>query len=177
MLMRYDPFREIDRNTDKLAASRARTARSFPMDAYRRGDQFMVHFDLPGVQKDTIELTVERNVLTVKADRRFEHREGDELLVSERPQGTFSRQLFLGDTLDSAAVSAEYADGVLSLTIPVAERAKPRRVEITTSGRSETIEAAAGEVEEQHPGGSGSGDPEAGYGGVNQGAPGEAPER
>ena len=177
MLMRFDPFREIDRITDELAGTRARAGRSFPMDAYRRGDEFMVHFDLPGVQKDTIELTVERNVLTVKAERRFEQREGDELLVSERSQGTFTRQLFLGDTLDSSAVRAEYADGVLSLTIPVAERAKPRRVEITTAGAPETIEAAPGSVGEQPGGGGGSGASEASFGGVNQGAPGEAPER
>lgn len=178
MLMRFDPFREIDRLTDELAGSRARaTTRSFPMDAYRRGDEFMVHFDLPGVQKDTIELTVERNVLTVKAERRFEQRGGDELVVSERPQGTFTRQLFLGDTLDSAAVRAEYADGVLSLTIPVAERAKPRRVEIATGGGRETIEAGPGAAEEQPQGGGASDAADAGFGGVNQGASGEAPER
>jgi HSP20 family protein len=177
MLMRFDPFREIDRFTDELAGTRARRAQSFPMDAYRRGDDFMVHFDLPGVQKDTIELTVERNVLTVKAERRFRQREGDELLVSERPQGTFARQLFLGDTLDSSAVRAEYADGVLSLTIPVAERAKPRRVEIKTAGAPETIEAAPGGATEQPGTGGASRRSDATFGGVNQGAPGGEPER
>ena len=103
-----------------------------PIDAYRRGEEFVVELDLPGVQPDSIDLTVEKNVLTVHAERRRDETEGVELLVGERPHGTFSRQLFLGDTLDTDAIQADYVDGVLTLRLPVAEKAKPRRVEINT---------------------------------------------
>ena len=134
MLMRFDPFRDFDRAWQQLAAQASQqAARSFPMDAYRRGDEFFVHFDLPGVYASTIDLTVDNNTLTVRAERRFEQEQGDEILVTERPQGTFTRQLLLGDQLDTDAISAGYDRGVLTLTIPVAERAKPRRVEITTA--------------------------------------------
>ncbi len=139
--MRFDPFRDLDRAWEQLAAQQAgRQARSFPMDAYRRGDDFVVHFDLPGVDPDTIDLTVDRNILTVQADRRFEQRQGDEILVTERPQGTFSRQLMLGDQLDAERIEAGYDRGVLTLTIPVAERAEPRKVQISTqSDRPEDV--------------------------------------
>lgn len=141
MLMRFDPFRDLDRFTEQLLGN-ARTPRAFPMDAYRRGDRFYVHFDLPGVDSKSIELTVEKNVLTVKADRTWEPQEGDEVLVAERPRGTFTRQLFLGDTLDGTSVVADYDQGVLTLSIPVAEAARPRRVEINVGGgHSEAIEA------------------------------------
>jgi len=134
MLMRFDPFRDFDRAWQELAQHAGRqSAQSFPMDAYRRGDAFVVHFDLPGVEPASIDLTVDKNVLTVRAERRFEQEPADEILVTERPQGTFTRQLMLGDQLDSDAISAGYDRGVLTLTIPVAARAKPRRVEITTN--------------------------------------------
>ena len=137
MLMRFDPFRDFDRAWEQLAAQQTgRQARSFPMDAYRRGDEFVVHFDLPGVDPETIDLTVDRNILTVQADRRFEQRQGDEILVTERPQGTFTRQLMLGDQLDAERIDAGYDRGVLTLTIPVAERAKPRKVQISTQSDS-----------------------------------------
>jgi HSP20 family protein len=132
MLMRFDPFRELDRFEQSLAS--ARRAPVMPMDAYRRGDQFVVHFDLPGVDPNSIELTVEKNVLNVKAERRWATQEGDDWVVGERFQGTYTRQLFLGDTLDSEHIGANYDQGVLTLTIPVAEKAKPRKVEITTTG-------------------------------------------
>ena len=106
MLMRFDPYREFDRLTEQLASTASRAPRAFPMDAYRRGEQFIVQFDLPGVEPAAIELTVEQNVLTVRAERRFEPREGDEVVVAERPQGTYTRQIFLGDTLDSEHVQA-----------------------------------------------------------------------
>jgi HSP20 family protein len=139
MLMRFDPFRELDRLTEQMGAGQAR--RSFPMDAYRRGDQFIVHFDLPGVDPDSIELTVERNVVTVRAERHFELDDADEILVSERPQGSYSRQLLLGETLDGESISADYDAGVLTLTIPVAEAAKPRRVQVGGGGaQSQTIQ-------------------------------------
>ncbi len=111
------------------------------MDAFRRGDQFVVEFDLLGVDGDSIELTVERNVVTVSAERRFDRHEGDEVIVSERPQGTYSRQIFLGDTLDADNIQANYESGVLTLTIPVAEAAKPRRVPVGGGSGPQTIEA------------------------------------
>jgi HSP20 family protein len=104
-----------------------------PMDAYRKGDSFLVQFDLPGVDPSSIELTVEQNVLTVSAERRAPAVEGVEPLIAERPQGRFTRQLFLGDTLDTDQIQADYGAGVLTLTIPVAEQAKPRRIEITST--------------------------------------------
>lgn len=129
MLMRTDPFREFDRFAQQVAGTWSRPT-SMPMDAYRSGDEFVVAFDLPGVATDAIELNVERNVLTVKAERRPAQHQG-EMQVSERPLGVFSRQLFLGDTLDTERISADYADGVLTLRIPVLEKAKPRRIEIS----------------------------------------------
>ena len=146
-VMRFDPFRDLERVTEQLMGSGTRTggARSFPMDAYRRGDRFFVHLDLPGVDRDSIDVTVDQNVLTVRAERRFEPEQGDEILVNERPQGTFSRQLFLSDTLDSDRIDASYEQGVLTLTIPVAEQTKPRRIEVSHSGGS----AAARTIDEQ----------------------------
>ena len=130
MLMRTDPFRELDRAVQQVFGTPARPA-AMPMDAYRKGDEFVVEFDLPGVDSSSIDLTVEKNVLTVHAERRRQDNEGVEMLVGERPQGTFSRQLFLGEGLDTERIDARYADGVLALRLPVAERAKPRRVQIS----------------------------------------------
>jgi HSP20 family protein len=138
MLMRYDPFREIDRFTEGLFGNSARTP-WMPMDAVRRGDHVEVLFDLPGVRPDSIELTVERNVLTVKAERSWWPEEGAEVLARERTQGTFSRQVLLGEALDSEHVDAHYDQGVLRVTIPVLEKAKPRKVEIH-SGDTQSIE-------------------------------------
>ncbi|MHB1599708.1 MAG: Hsp20/alpha crystallin family protein, partial [Acidimicrobiales bacterium] len=105
---------------------------AMPIDAYRKGDTFTVQFDLPGVQANSIDLTVEQNVLTVRAQRARASTEGAEWILAERPQGTFSRQLFLGEMLDTERIAAEYVDGVLTLRIPVAESAKPRKVAIST---------------------------------------------
>ena len=143
MLMRFDPYRELDRLTEQLASTASRAPRAFPMDAYRRGEQFIVQFDLPGVEPAAIELTVEQNVLTVRAERRFEPRQGDEVVVAERPHGTYTRQIFLGDTLDSENLQANCEHGVLTLTIPVAETAKPRRVQVGGSQDAQTIEPQA----------------------------------
>jgi HSP20 family protein len=108
-----------------------------PMDAYRQGDTFVVVFDLPGVSSEAIELDVERNVLTVRAERRPPaHGEGVEVQVSERPLGVFSRQLFLGDTLDTEHIDAHYDAGVLTLRIPIAAAAKPRRIEVSAEGKA-----------------------------------------
>ena len=139
MLMRFDPFRELDR----LAQTPWSGSRPvMPMDAYRRNGDFVVHFDLPGIDPATIDLTVEKNVLTVTAERRFSRQEGDEITVSERPQGRFSRQLFLGESLDPDGIAANYDQGVLTLHIPVAERAKPRKVEIS-AGSPEAVEVTS----------------------------------
>jgi HSP20 family protein len=133
-VMRFDPFRDFDRLVAEQMAGLRGTPRSVPMDAYRRADQFLIHLDLPGVDPDAIELTVEQNVLTIRAERRFEPEEGDELIITERPQGTFTRQLMLGESLDTDRLEADYDQGVLTVRIPVAEAAKPRRVEVTKSG-------------------------------------------
>ena len=142
--MRFDPFREFDRLTeDLLAGARAGAPRSFPMDAYRRGDELLVHLDLPGVDPDSIDLTAEQNVLTISAERRFESHDDDEVLVSERPQGRFTRQLLLGQSLDTDNIAADYESGVLTLTIPVSEQAKPRRIEVGSSSGQRAIEGKA----------------------------------
>jgi HSP20 family protein len=133
-VLRFDPFRDFDRLAAEQLAGLRGAARSVPVDAYRRGDQFLIHLDLPGVDPDAIELTVEQNVLTIRAERRLEPEDGDELVISERPQGTFTRQLLLGESLDTDSLEADYDQGVLTLRIPVAEAAKPRRVQITKSG-------------------------------------------
>ena len=146
MLMRTDPFRELDRLTQQVFGNVPGTwsrPTAMPMDAYRVGDEFVVAFDLPGVSPDTIDLDVERNVLTVKAERRPTV-EGDnvEMEVAERPLGVFSRQLFLGEALDVERVSASYEAGVLTLRIPVAEQAKPRKIEISAAeGEEKQINA------------------------------------
>jgi HSP20 family protein len=129
MLMRTDPFRELDRLTSQVFGTPARPA-AMPIDAFRSGDTFVVEFDLPGVSAESIDLTVERNVLTVHAKRERHTAEAAELIVSERPFGTFSRQLFLGETLDAEHLTARYTDGVLRVEIPVAEQAKPRKIEV-----------------------------------------------
>jgi len=143
MLMRTDPFRELDRLTQQVFGNAPGTwsrPTAMPMDAYRAGDEFVVHFDLPGVSADSIELDVERNVLTVKAERRPTTAGEDvEMQVAERPLGVFSRQLFLGDTLDSEHIAASYDAGVLTLRIPVAERAKPRKIEISSKDEGRKV--------------------------------------
>ena len=133
MLMRTDPFRELDRLTQQAFGSNGTLARPsvMPMDAWRDGDLFHVEFDLPGVNPDSIDLDVERNVVTVKAER--PPRASDaELIAAERPRGVFSRQLILGDNLDTDRIAASYDHGVLTLQIPVAEKAKPRKISVTS---------------------------------------------
>ena len=130
MLMRTDPFRELDRLTQQVLGTAARPA-AMPMDAWQEDGEFVVAFDLPGVNVDSVDLDIERNVLTVRAERRDPTPPNTELIASERPRGVFSRQLILGDTLDTEKVRAQYSDGVLTLRIPVLERAKPRKIEIT----------------------------------------------
>lgn len=131
MLLRTtDPFRDLDRLANQILGTTNRPA-VMPMDAWRQGDVFQIEFDLPGVSPESIDLDVERNVLTVHAER--VSRNGDwEMLASERPRGLFSRQLVLGDNLDLDKIEAQYDSGVLRLSIPVAERAKPRKIEVSS---------------------------------------------
>ncbi|MFB8352912.1 Hsp20/alpha crystallin family protein [Streptomyces niveus] len=132
MLMRTDPFRELDRLTQQLLGTGTWSRPSaMPMDAYREGDQYVVAFDLPGVPADTIDIDVERNMLTVRAERRPVATGDDvQMELSERPLGVFSRQIMLADTLDTEHIQADYNAGVLTLSIPIAERAKPRKISI-----------------------------------------------
>lgn len=126
-LMRFDPFREIDRLADQTFA---RATRAMPMEAFRRGDVFFVAIDVPGISLDDIDVTVEKNVVTVTATRTPTRQPDDELVIDERPQGQMSRQLMLGDNLDASALHAACDSGVLILTVPVAASSKPRKVEI-----------------------------------------------
>jgi len=143
-LMRFDPFRDFDRLAEQMMLGGGRGGpRSFPMDAYRRGDRFFVHLDLPGVQTDSIELTAENNMLTVSAERRFQSEDEDQVVIRERPQGQFTRQLLLGESLDADRIEANYANGVLTLSIPVAEQAKPRRISVGRFGGQQTIEGTS----------------------------------
>ncbi len=137
MLMRFDPFRELDQVAQQVFRQTARPGA--PMDAYRRGDEFVVEFDLPGVDPSSIDLTVEKNVLNVTATRRREFTDADEVLVAERPQGEFRRQLFLGEQLDTEHIKADYDNGVLTLRLSVAEQAKPRKVQISGGGKQKEI--------------------------------------
>lgn len=139
VLMRTDPFRELDRFAQQVLGTTARPA-VMPMDAWRDGDNVIVEFDLPGVQPDSLGLDVERNVLTVHAERP-DVDPAREMVTAERPRGVFSRQLFLGDNLDTAKIDADYHDGVLRLTIPVLEQAKPRRIEISHNGGTTAIKS------------------------------------
>jgi HSP20 family protein len=139
VLMRTDPFHELDRWTQQVLGTAARPA-VMPLDAWREGDQFVVEFDLPGVNPDSLDLDVERNVLTVRAERP-DLDQGKEMVSAERPRGVFSRQLFLGENLDTDKIEAAYHDGVLRLAIPVAEQAKPRRIAISHNGHQAAINA------------------------------------
>ncbi len=139
MLMRTDPFRDLDRLTQQVFGTAARPA-LMSMDAWRDRDMFIVEFDLPGIDVNSIDLDVERNVLTVRADRPA--REGiEELVAAERPRGVFSRQLILGDNLDTEKISADYQNGVLRLAIPMAEKAKPRKISVNSAEDHQVINA------------------------------------
>jgi HSP20 family protein len=142
MLLRTtDPFRELDRLTQQMLGTTNRPA-VMPMDAWREGDRFVIEFDLPGVSRESIDLDVERNVLTVRAER--VPRNGDwEMLAAERPRGVFSRQLVLGDNLDLDRIEASYDAGVLRLIVPVAEKAKPRKIEIGGDVGHDTVQGSA----------------------------------
>jgi HSP20 family protein len=137
MLMRTDPFRDFDRLAQQvLGAGTTSRPAVMPMDAWREGDRFVIEFDLPGISPETVDIDVERNVLTLRAERT--RRNGDwETLAAERPTGLFSRQLVLGDNLDLEHIQASYDAGVLRLVVPVAEKAKPRKIEVSGAGSSD----------------------------------------
>ncbi|WP_280418707.1 Hsp20/alpha crystallin family protein [Nocardia carnea] len=139
MLMRTDPFRDLDRLTQQVFGTPARPA-VMPMDAWRDGDEFFVELDLPGIDADSLDLDVERNVVTVRASRP-DLDSSRSMIAAERTRGVFSRQLFLGENLDTDAIRADYRDGVLRLVIPVAEQAKPRKIEIARHDEHQAINA------------------------------------
>jgi HSP20 family protein len=143
-LVRSDPFRDVDRWFQQVwAGQAAATTLAMPMDAYRKEDSFLVQLDLPGVDVESVDLTVEDNVLTVKAERKAAPvSDKVDPVITERPTGTFTRQVRLGTNLDTEHIRAEYEAGVLTLVIPVVERAKARRIEVT-SGHSEDHEPTA----------------------------------
>jgi HSP20 family protein len=144
MLVRFDPFRELDRVWESMSTTHA--PRSFPMNVVRRGDAVHITFDLPGFTADEVDLTVERNQLSLTAERRWEKKDGEEWLVVERPAGTFRRELLLGENLDTERLEASFHDGVLEVTIPVAEAAKPRKIQLGANGAPEAIEASSTEA-------------------------------
>ena len=148
MLLRYDPFRDMERQFDRMFRD---SAPAIPLDASRRDSDFVVEMDLPGIQPDSIDITVERNVLTVSAERKSRRGDDWEPLISERRHGSFRRELYLGQGLDTTKVAADYSDGVLTLTIPLAETSKPRKVSVTSksgqAGDSEPVEVTAGSTQ------------------------------
>jgi HSP20 family protein len=139
MLSRFDPFRDFDRVFDRPWGPNRQP--TMPLDAYRHGDTYVISVDLPGFDADTIDVTTDKDVLTIRAERNWHPVEGDEVVVAERTYGEFFRQLFLGDGLDTENIHASYDNGVLMLTIPLSERAKPRKVDIARGGEQRTIEA------------------------------------
>jgi HSP20 family protein len=148
-----DPFRQVDRLTNQLLSG-TRTPMGMPMDVWQADDGFHVSLDLPGVDPSSVEITTERNILTISAERRPEYRAGQNVLVAERPQGGFTRQLQLGDTVDVENVQATYADGVLHLTLPITQAAQARRIQVQTGGGGERqIEVEAEPAESAAPSG------------------------
>jgi HSP20 family protein len=139
MLIRNDPFRDLDRLSQQLLGTMARPA-TMPMDAWRDHDEFVIELDIPGVDPDSIDLDVERHVVTVRAERPQPAEHQNDMITAERPRGVFSRQLVLGESLDTERIRAGYDAGVLVLRIPIAERAKPRKIEIATGSSARTIE-------------------------------------
>jgi len=142
-LVRSDPFRDVDRLLQQLwLGQNGGRSMAMPMDAYRKDDSFLIRLDLPGIDAKSVDVTVEENVLTIKADRPVPPMsEGTESVIAERPYGTFTRQVLLGTNLDAEHIRAEYEAGVLTLVIPVAERAKPRRIEVSTGSAKKPLAA------------------------------------
>lgn len=145
MLLQNDPFRDLDFLFSRLGQRASNSAAmAMPLDAYRRGENVWVHIDLPGVAADSIDINVERGVLTVTAERDWQRQEGDQTYLTERSRGTFRRQVHLGESLDADSIEADLHDGVLTLRIPVAEVAKPRKISIARGDSSQSaIEATS----------------------------------
>lgn len=147
MVMRFDPFGEVDRQFQQLANRLQETNGAMAMDAYRRGDDVFIHFDLPGVDPASIELTAEQNTLTVRAERHWDREADDQILARERQTGSFMRQLMLGEHLDTENIDASYEGGVLTVKLSVAPAAKPRKIEVRGSGQRPAaidVEASTG---------------------------------
>jgi HSP20 family protein len=143
-VLRFDPFRDFDRLTEQYLGAQsgsARAPRFMPMDLYRSGDHYVLHADLPGVDPGSVDVGVENNTLTIKAERSERTEDGVQWISSERFTGTYMRQLALGDGIDADKITATYENGVLTVSLPVAERAKPRRVSVSVQDKGETIEA------------------------------------
>jgi len=144
MLTRFDPFRDFDRLVDQITPLRqTNPASGMPLDIARGPNGYVVHADLPGVRPDSIDLSVEGNVLTIRADRASTKADDMELLAAERPTGTFVRQLTVGDGFQVDEIRADYEDGVLTVSLPVAEQAKPRKIEVDIGRRSSAIETSS----------------------------------
>jgi len=145
MFMQTDPFRDLDTLLSRLSGQQASSGGIMPMDAYRRGDDVWVQIDLPGVKAESLDMTVERNMLTISAERDWQRQDGDQAYFGERYRGAFRRQIQLGDGLDLEHLEADLHDGVLTVRIPVAEQAKPRKVELSQGAKSapEAIEVTS----------------------------------
>jgi HSP20 family protein len=145
MLLQNDPFRDIDAWFDRMTGRTASNGQwPMPMDAYKRDNDLWVDIDLPGVSAESVEINVERNVLTVSAQRDWDRKEGDQIYLAERHRGTFRRQVHLGDGLDADRIEAHYNDGVLTLRIPVAQAAQPKKIQVQTGGgSSKAIDASS----------------------------------
>jgi HSP20 family protein len=147
MLLQNDPFRDIDAWFDRMTGRSSNGGYwPMPMDAYMRGNDLWVDIDLPGVAADSVDINVERNVLTVSAERSWERQEGEQVYLAERHRGRFRRQVHLGDGLDADRIEARYDDGVLRLRIPVAETAKPRKIEVQTGSSAAAINTTSSEA-------------------------------
>jgi HSP20 family protein len=142
MLVRFDQFRDYNRLADQFDQIWRRPSSTVAMDAYRHGDEVTIDVDLPGVDPDAIDLTVERDVLTISANREWDHNEDDEVFAAERPHGTYTRRVLLGDSLDSSNLQASYDHGVLTVTLPVSEQAQPRKIAIGSGNGRALIEAS-----------------------------------
>jgi HSP20 family protein len=143
MILRFDPFRDLDRLTQQLWQQPQGRPSIMPMDAYRDGDHFVVHIDVPGIEPGSLDVTVDRNVLTVAAQRYWQSSPTQQVIAAERPTGSFQRQIQLSDGLDTDKVEARYDSGVLTVTVPIADAAKPRKVEISSGNDAKAIEAPA----------------------------------
>ena len=144
LLTQNDPFRDLDLLFRRLGNRTVGSDNTMAMDAYRRGSDVWVHVDLPGVGADQVDINVERSVLTITAERSWPREEGDQLYLNERQTGSFRRQVHLGDSLDVEGIEADFADGVLTLRIPISERAQPKRIEIKARQAAIDTDVAVG---------------------------------